>query len=397
MRIFENLHPIVAVILIGIPLAGCSSVGKSGADSKVQTNAIVGDIKSVSIANPDVAYKVTNKQAKFYHSLKTYGKKSAVIADYDLTYDETLGVATKYVTTSGTYYHMFSYDSGGFEKSSSANESFNYDSFDDFGYVKASDVKRVSMVKSQWTYKKAKPYYVANPYTRRIWSAPIYTKHYTYITKVFDRLTTTQLYATKELIKRNGAHYVFLETAHQKLGWVYKTPKVLIAGKYRDAGRALLKPKSHDTMTVKRQNKKSTTNRVGVNDSLSLPQRAYVVRNKDKHISKVLVIAMDNRPIKVNFRHGQATKLTCYAYQRTIWKTITKKKTLKSSYYLAHSDMDIAATDIKFYKKSSKKLLTVKTNGNDGVAKVLIYRNGRVTFNTRVYKNVATYPLTDFD
>lgn len=38
----------------------------------------------------------------------------------------------------------------------------------------------------------------------------------------------------------------------------------------------------------------------------------------------------------------------------------------------------------------------VETIGYDGIAHAIIYRNGSVAFKTRVYKNVITYPLSDF-
>lgn len=385
---------LIVLVTVGLPLAGCTG---GLASSSVQTNATVGIVKSVSKMNPDKSFQVINRHAKFYKNLAKYGDKDWVIADYDDARISTLGAISKYVTTSGTYYHMVAYDSGGFEKSKVAMASTNYDMFDDFGVIKADDVKQVNTVKSQWTYRKRHPYYIADPFTHRIWDNPIYTKHYTYISHVFDRLTQTQLYATRELIKKNGVHYVFLETTNKKLGWVYKSPKVLIAGKYRDIGKQLLKVRADDKLIKKQQSYKSTKSRVGVNDSLSVPQRAYIVRKNKRKISQLLVVGMDNRPIKIDFKNGLATKMVGYTYRRTKWKTVTNRKKLTSSYYLAHDSLDIATTDVKFYPKSSKILVRVKTiGGGDGSAKTLIYRNGKVRFSTHVYKHVVTYPLSDF-
>ncbi|WP_204120905.1 MULTISPECIES: hypothetical protein [Levilactobacillus] len=385
---------VIVLITLGLPLAGCMG---GLASSSVQTSSKVGIVKSVSKMDPDKSFQVTNRHAKFYKSLAKYGKKDWVIADYADAKITTLGAISKYVTESGTYYHMVAYDSGGFEKFKDAMTSTDYDAFDDFGVIKAEDVKQVNGVKSQWTYKKRRPYYIADPFTHRIWDSPIYTKHYTYISHVFDRLTQTQLYATKELIKRNGIHYVFLETANKKLGWVYKSPKVLIKGKYCDIGKQLLKVKTHDKLIKKQQSAESTKSRVGVNDSLSVPQRAYIVRNNKRKISQLLVVGMDNRPIKIAFKNGRLTKMVGYTYRRTVWKTITNRKKLTSSYYLAHDSLDIATTDVKFYPKSSKLLVRVKTiGGGDGSAKTLIYRNGKVKFSTHIYKHVLTYPYANF-
>jgi len=403
---------LLGLTVLGVLTGGCatqnnqanraSASSDSNSPKRKQTvskTLPIGQIISSEKMDPDVAYKVTNKKAKFYDSLKVFGKKSGIFSDYETVHGANLilGATEKYVTADNTYYHVVNYQSGGFENSISPEGSSDYNDEADNGYVKASDLTKFSTVKSQWTYQKKQPYYVADACNNRIWNRPAYTVHYTYVNHVFDRLSTTQLYATKELIKHTGSHYVYLETAKGKqLGWVYKTPKVLIAGKYRDPGKQLLRPKKHEKMVQKIQSKKSTKNRVGVNDSLSMQQRVYLVRNRKHQLTSVLVMGMDNRPVKLTIHNGQVTKLSNYTYRRKPWKIVTNKKKLRTHYRAEHAYIDTDIAETTFYSKKSKKLAMVETIGYDGIAHAIVYRNGRVSFKTHVYKNVITYPLADF-
>ncbi|MCI1554566.1 MAG: hypothetical protein LKH74_11670, partial [Levilactobacillus sp.] len=228
---------------------------------------------------------------------------------------------------------------------------------------------------------------------------PAYTEAYTYITHVFDRLTTQQLYATKELITHKNLHYVYLETAKgRKLGWVYKARHTLIAGKYRDPGKQLLKLKKHEHLVTKVQSKKSTKNRVGVNDSLSLQQRAYLVKNRKNQIVRVLIISMDNRPTKIYFRNGRAVKVKTYKYRRTPWKSTTNKKKLRTKYLVQH-EYDYASVDgtqNRFYSIKNKKLVRLETLGFDGGGYVDVYRKGHVKFFTDVDEESITYSINDY-
>lgn len=351
----------------------------------------VGDVISSKPNDPNVAYKMANKHVKFYRSLKSFGKKSGVISDYQEEKGGLFGVKQIVTTSKGKYYHIVGFNTGGFEKDA--------DGPDDLGYVAATDFKRVKAVKAEWTYSQKKPYYIADPNSHRIWNHPAYTVAYAYITHVFDRLTTQQLYATKELITNKGKHYVYLETAKgRQLGWVYKAYHTLIAGKYRDPGEQLLTVKKHEKLVTKVQSRKSTGNRVGVNDSLSLRQRAYLVVGPKKQISRILVISMDNRPTKIYFHHGRATRVKTYTYRRKSWKSSTNKKKMRTKYLAEHaySYLSVDAIQSKFYGTSNKKLVRVNTLAFDGYGSVIIYRNGKVKFITGGLKETYTYPLTNF-
>jgi len=412
----KNKRKLFVLLLFSIVIVGCthtssqseasssskSSTSKSGVSRKRNSSAKdtllpVGKIISTQKMNPDIAYKVGKKNATFYWTLKGFGTKGDISSDYANAKDEVFGITKQVVTTTGTYDHVVSYVSEGFERTDSPDGSKDYTEDADYGYVKDENLKRFSPVTAQWTYKKKKAYYLADICNHRIWNRPAYTTHYTYVKHVFDRLSTSQLYATKELVKHNGSHYVYLENAKGKgLGWVYKTSKVLIAGKYRDPGKQLLRPKKHEKMTQKVQSKKSTKNQVGVNDSLSMQQRVYLVRNKQHHLVRVLVMGMDNRPVKLTIHKGQVTKLSNYTYRRRPWKVVTNQKKLRTHYRAEHTYIDTDIAETTFYSKKSKKLAMVETIGYDGIAHAIIYRNGRVSFKTHVYRDVETYPLVNF-
>lgn len=357
----------------------------------------VGKILSTEQANPDVAYKVANKQTIFYFSLKNFGKKSDIISDNATARGEIFGATKKVETTTGTYYKVIRYYANGFENASSPEGSADDKEIADFGYVKSTGLKPFFPVASEWTYKQKQPYYLGNPYAHRIWSAPAKTVHYTYITHVFDRLATTQLYATKEMVTYNGMHYVYLETAKRPLGWVYKSSKTLIAGWYQDPGKQLLKTTSHEKMIVKKQSKKSAGNRVDASDSTALPQRVYLICNKKRHTMRTLVMGMDNRPIVIHFKHNRAVKVQAYQYWRQPWKTITSKKKLSTHFLLSHDFIEGMYSTVHFYSKRSQKLVRVKTLGSNSQAAVWIYKDGRVMFKTKPYKHTANYPLKDFN
>ncbi|MFD1455411.1 hypothetical protein ACFQ44_06890 [Levilactobacillus lanxiensis] len=359
--------------------------------SSVKKSLAIGKIVSIQKSDPNVAYKMSNKRVKFYHSLKDVGTKHGIISDYQEEKGEIFGIKQMITAGKGVYYHMIEFGTGGFEK--------NSDEPDDMGYVKASDVTRLAVIKSEWTYTKKKAYYIADPNSHRIWNRPVYTMSYTYITHVFDRLTTQQLYATKELITHKNKHYVFLETAKgRKLGWVFKARHTLIAGKYQDPGKQLLTVKKHEKLVTKVQSKKSTGNRVGVNDSLSLRQRAYLVMGKNKMVSRVLVISMDNRPTKIYFRNGHAVKIKTYTYRRKLWKSSTNKRKLRTKYVAEHADNYLSVDSIhsRFYSTSNKKLVRVNTVAFDGYGSVIIYRNGKVKFITGGLKETYNYPYANF-
>lgn len=390
------------VVFVSLLAAGCTQEAtvkeRAWASMIPATNAQVGQIKQSTTPSIDVAYKMTNKKVIFYRSLKEFGKKSGESAYYATERGKTFGATNKYVTTKGTFYHMVVYETGDFEGVHGPETMANYSDFTDIGYVKASDVKQIKTMHNIKTYQHKRPVYVADPDIHRIWNKPPYTVHYTYISGVFDRLAAEQLYATKEITRYNGSHYVFLERANgQKLGWTFKTPKTLIAGKYRDPGKQFLAPKKHETMKKKVQSHRSTGNRVTTNESLSMPQRAYILRDKQHHIAKVLVTGMDNRISKVNFRKGQATKLTVYTYRRKPWQTITSPKKLRTHYQAAHVFLETDEARVNFHSMKSPKLVTVITYGNDGMATTTVYRSGRVTFNTHKYKHIMSYPLSQFN
>ncbi len=397
--------------MLGISIAGCTNneshekvASASSSSSKVSNSSKssskvalpVGKIISRKKMNVDDAYKVSNKKAIFYRNLKEFGKKSGFYSDYETVHgsDLTLGVSEKIVTTKGVYFHMVNYLSGGFENDVTPAEENK--AYEDQGYIQADYVKPIKTVTQSWTYAHRQPYYLAYPCNHRIWTRPAYTVHYTYISHTFDRLSHTQLYATKELVKRNGSHYSYLETAHRKLGWVYKSPKVLVKGKFVDPGKQLLNKKKSEKLQSHVQSVKSTKSRVGINDSLSMQQRAYIVKNKQGKIVRVLVMGMDNRPTKVTFKNGQATKLISYTYRRKPWKTTTSQKKLRHSFWAHHIYIDTPTTKTIFYSQKSKKLLMNKTIGSDGMATTTIYRNGTVKFMTHPYKEIITYRYARF-
>ncbi|WP_125583364.1 hypothetical protein [Levilactobacillus cerevisiae] len=389
--------------LVGITMAGCSATGQSksavASANSSSTKSPVGRIISTEKANPDISYKMANKHVKFYRSLKEFGTKSGVYSSYATAKTLTFGPIEKYTTTKGIYYHMVNYSYGayGFDHPSLPDMSKDYMEFAENGYVKSTDLKRYHPIKKAWTYKHRKPYYVGNTWSHRLWNAPVATMHYAYVMRGFDRLAMQQLYATKEEVKRsNGAHYVYLETAKgRKLGWVAKSPKTLIAGYYRDPGSQFLTVQPGQTMRKHVQSKKSTHNRVGINDSLSLQQRAYVVKSQYQ-VSKVLVMGMDNRPTKIYFSNGHATKVKFYEYWRKPWKTVTKPKKLRTHFSVWHEFAEGVPTRVSFFSSKSPKLTAVKTEGSDGSATTTIYRSGKVAFKTHPYKHVVTYPLSDF-
>ncbi|AYM03496.1 hypothetical protein [Levilactobacillus yiduensis] len=403
----KNKGNYIFVLTMTLFVAGCSSeskptVASSSSEKPVQsvkTSSVkkvlpVGDVISSKSNNPNIAYKMANKRVKVYRSLKEFGTKGGVYADYFSVNGGTLGVDRVVTTTKGVYYHVVQYtvsEAHGFEGKQKP---------DSLGYVGGQDLRPFKTIRSEWMYSHKKPYYVADPNSHHIWNRPAYTEAYTYVTHVFDRLTTQQLYATKELITHKNLHYVYLETAKgRKLGWVYKARHTLIAGKYRDPGKQLLKLKKGEHLVTKVQSKKSTKNRVGVNDSLSLQQRAYLVKNQKNQIVRALVISMDNRPTKIYFRNGQAVKVKTYKYRRTLWKSTTNKKKLRSKYLAQHvgSYLSVAAISTHFYASKSKKLVKVLTLGADGYSYVLIYRKGQVKFVTGGQKDNITYPYHEYD
>jgi len=390
------------LVLYSAIVGGCAEQNEHQEDASASASSgsvPIGKIISSKDENPDVAYKMANRKIKFYRSLKEFGKKSGIISDYVTESGSTFGVIKKYTTSTGTYYHLVNYNYGayGFDHPSMPDMSKAYMEYADNGYVKSTDIKRYHPIKSKWTYKSRHPYYVGNTWAHRLWNAPRATMHYAYVMRGFDRLATQQLYATKEEVKRsNGVHYVYLETAKgKKLGWVAKSPKTLIAGYYRDPGRQFLTVKSGQTLKKHVQSKKSTHNRVGINDSLSLQQRAYVVK-ANHHVSKVLVMGMDNRPTKIYFSNGHATKVKFYEYWRKPWKTVTKQKKLRTHFRVWHEFAEGVPTKVSFFSAKKSKLAAVKTVGGDGSATTTIYRSGKVTFKTHLYKHVVTYPLADF-
>ncbi|TGD19290.1 hypothetical protein [Levilactobacillus suantsaiihabitans] len=402
----KNTSKLVLALTLGLFVAGCSSeskpaVASSSSDKPVQsakTSSVkkalpVGEIISTKTNNPNIAYKMANKRVKFYRSLREFGTKGGVYADYISEKGDTIGIDKIITTTKGVYYHVVRYtvsEAHGFEGKKKP---------DSLGYVGGQALRPFKTIKSEWTYAHKQPYYVADPNSHRIWNRPAYTEAYTYITHVFDRLTTQQLYATKELITHKNLHYVYLETAKgRKLGWVYKARHTLIAGKYRDPGEQLLKLKKHEHLVTKVQSKKSTKNRVGVNDSLSLQQRAYLVKNRKNQIVRVLIISMDNRPIKIYFRNGRAVKVKTYKYRRTLWRSTTNKKKLRSKYLVQHvgSYLSVDATRSLFYSIKNKKLVRVETLGFDGYGYVVVYRNGHVKFVTGGEGDSITYSINDY-
>ncbi|MFC6290229.1 hypothetical protein [Levilactobacillus angrenensis] len=406
----KRLYLSIAMVL-SVMMVGCAENGHEddvhASSSQLQSNKIedkssamvaVGKILSDKEMNPDVAYKVGKKSVLAYHSLTKFGKKSDKLATYKASSGEVFGITKRYQTTTGIYYHLIQFQSNGFSnKKHPANSSY-IKFWGEGGYVKANDMRRFHPVTSEWNYHKKVPYYVANPYSHRIWNNPVDTKHYTYISHVFDRLTTVQLYATKELVKSTGKHYVYLQTAGgKKLGWVVKKRSVLIAGKYRDVGKQLLKPKTHETLIKKVQSKASTHNRVTTNDSMATQQRVYLVKNRYHKIVRILVVGMDNRPTKLYLRGGRVTKLISYTYRRVPWKTVTGLKKLKKHYLAEHLYTNSAATKTSFYSKKNKKLVKAVTMGNDGTAMATVYRNGRVRFSTEIPKDLNTFPIADFD
>lgn len=387
-------------------IAGCSGESKpavassssekpvqSAKTSSVKESLPVGDVISSKPNNPNIAYKMANKRVKVYRSLKEFGTKGGVYADYFSVNGGTLGVDRVVTTTKGVYYHVVQYtvsEAHGFEGKQKP---------DSLGYVGGQDLRPFKTIRSEWMYSHKKPYYVADPNSHHIWNRPAYTEAYTYVTHVFDRLTTQQLYATKELITHKNLHYVYLETAKgRKLGWVYKARHTLIAGKYRDAGKQLLKLKKHEHLVTKIQSKKATKNRVGVNDSLSLQQRAYLVKNQKNQIVRVLIISMDNRPTKIYFRNGRAVKVKTYKYRRTLWKSTTNKKKLRTKYLVQHEYdyLTVDATRSRFYSTKNKKLVRLETLGFDGGGYVDVYRNGHVKFFTDVDEDSITYSIDDY-
>ncbi|VDG31622.1 hypothetical protein [Lactobacillus brevis] [Lactiplantibacillus mudanjiangensis] len=400
---------LILAVVTGIMSAGCStskqnnnvkasSTTHSSSNVVENINPLVGKTLSTEKGNLDVAYRMANKKVKFYRNLKEFGKKSGQISEYETEKGHTFGIAEKYTTEKGTYYRLVLYQSNGLNNSRYPSNSDFIKFWGDSGYVKASDMKRFKPITSEWTYQKKQPYYIAKPYGHRIWNRPSYTVHYTYINHVLDRLTTTQLYATKEAIKYNGSHYIYLETAKgRKLGWIYKSPKVLVSGKYQNISKRLLNLRNGETKKSHIQSKKSTGNRVSRNGSASLQQRAYIVRNKKHQIVRVLVIGNDNRPTKIMFKHGQSTQLINYSYFGKPWKTITNKKKLRTHYTADNIYNNDAYTETKFYSTKSKKLVQVMTVGIDANATTTIYRNGRVKFATNMPKDLNTYPISDFD
>jgi len=387
----------------GLLMGGCATqnnqANKASADttSKNANALTVGKIISNESMNPDVAYKVANKKAKFYRSLKEYGTEDGVVSDNETAQGAFFGSVRKVKTATGTYYHVFRYYANGFNNKSNFEGSAGYKEDADYGYVKAANMKRVKTIMSEWTYKSKQLYYVGNPYAYRIWSNPVNTKHYVYITHVFDRLTTTQLYATKEMIKSNGDHYVYLKTAKRSLGWVYKSPKALIAGRYKGLGHQLLKPRGKEKMVLKVQSKRSTGNRVDANDSSALPQKVYLIKNGRQHRLRVLTVGMDNRPIRFDFYRGVASRVNAYEYWRKPWKTISSQKKLRSHFTITHEFSEPTYTNIHFFSKKSKKLVRVKTYGIDSQGTTWIYRNGQVKFKTHIDHDVTTYPISDFN
>ncbi|WP_204120906.1 MULTISPECIES: hypothetical protein [Levilactobacillus] len=393
----------LAVLILSGFIVGCSShdseataesSSKQSEASKVSTSSkseskplAIGQIYSTKKADPNIAYKMANKHVKFYRSLKEFGTGGGVYSYYQMEKGGIFGITQVITATRGIYYHVVEYTSGGFNQKGHA---------DNLGYVKASDLKRFSTIKSKWHYARKRPYYVANPNSHRIWNSPVSTVHYAHVTHVLDRLTTVQLYATSELIKYNGQHYVYLETANgRKLGWVRKSKKTLIAGKYRNVARQLLKVKKGERLLSQKQAKQSTGNRIGVNDSLSLQQRAYVVK-KGKQIVRVLIVGMDNRPTKITFSNGKAIKVVSYTYRRKAWKSTTNAKKLRTHFTADHEYLSVDSAKTYFYAKQSKKLVRVETDGYDGFASVTVYRNGHVSFATLIEKRVITYPYDDF-
>ncbi|VDG26062.1 hypothetical protein [Lactiplantibacillus mudanjiangensis] len=373
-------------------------VKKKTTKKKPKYNPKVGKVISSTKGNLDGAtFKFTNKKGKFYRTLQGYGKKSSIVSDYPTDKHSTLAIFRTYKTTKGIFYHVMIYQDDGFLNKISKDRMAEYKWYSNGGYVKPSDLTRFYPVKQQWQLNNV-PYYVANPWLHAIWNAPVMTKHRTYVTHVFDRYTRMQLYATKELVRYNGAHYLYLRTANKNLGWVYKGQRNLVQGTYTDPGTQLLNPQSTEKMTEQEQSTKSTGNRVGVNDSLSTQQRLYVVRNAQGQIVRLLAMTMDNRPIQINFQNGKPTKLINYSYRRNAWKVITDSKKLTTSYTARNGKVGVEAPAIKttFYPKSQTKLVTIKATGYDGAASIVIHRDGTADFETHAYKKVLTYSLSHY-
>jgi len=191
----------LAVLILSGFIVGCSShdskataesssskaaVSKTSSSSKgVEKTPFIGQIFSVKKSDPDVAYKMANKHVKFYRSLKEFGTGGGVYSYYQMEKGEIFGITQVITATRGIYYHVVEYTSGGFNQKKGHA--------DNLGYVRASDLKRFSTIKSKWHYARKKPYYVANPNSHRIWNSPVSTVHYAHVTHVLDRLTTVQL------------------------------------------------------------------------------------------------------------------------------------------------------------------------------------------------------------
>ncbi|MCE6037248.1 hypothetical protein LL936_00015 [Levilactobacillus brevis] len=387
-----------SVIVLGLLLilTGCTQSSSTDTVKKVSQKSssskpvlASGKILSSQKENPDIAYKVVNKKAKFYNSLRGFGKKSEIFSDYRIVGGATLGAIQKYNTTRGTIYHVVECQADGLDYSSGPE-------FEDDGYVRATDLARYYPIASEWSYSQKQPCYVGNPYTYRVWTAPVGTKSYVHIAHVLDRLTATKLYITKELVTSKGKHYVYLETAKRKLGWIYKTNKALIYGRYRSPAKQFLHVAKTEKMVAYKQSNKSTGNQVGYNDSLALPQRAYLVY-KHKRLSRVLTMGMDNRPIVFNIKNGRVTRAIVYQYWRVPWKTITSQKKLASHFSVWHDGSENSGSDVYFYPKDQQKLLRVQTVGLDGNADIVVYRNGRTTFTTNIGKDMITFPIAKFE
>jgi len=126
------------------------------------------------------------------------------------------------------------------------------------------------------------------------------------------------------------------------------------------------------------------------------PNDSYVVKNKNHHVVKVLVMGMNNRPVKVYFKHGRSTQVKFYELWRTPWKTVTNQKKLRTHVIAWHEESQEAGTVVYFYSQKSKKLINVETQGADGYANTIIYKNGKTKFKTHAYKDVLTYPISAF-
>lgn len=403
---------IFLLVLLSVSLvAGCgqesnskqSSVSASSTSKKAKKmvkkpvyNPKVGKVISSTKGDIDGAtFKFTNKKGKFYRTLQGYGKKSSILSDYITDKTSTFAIFRTYKTTKGTFYHLMNYQNDKFRNTIAADRKSEYNWYSNGGYVKSTDVTRFYPVKQQWQLNSV-PYVIANPWQHAIWNAPVFTKHRTYVTHVFDRYTNVQLYATKELVKHNGSHYLYLRTADKNLGWVYHAKKNLVQEAYIDPGTQLLAPQSTEKMTELKQSVKSTGSQVGVNDSLSTQQRLYVVRNQQGQVVRLLAMTMDNRPIQINLQNGKPTKLINYSYRRNIWKTVTSQKKLTTHYLARHEYIETPQIKTVFYSKSKTKLAAVKTVGRDGASSITIHRDGTADFETHVYKDVITYDMSHY-